>query len=60
MKTSNTEKITELATRIYNYIAPWDREDATIEDITKDIQTDPNAVIAYLLDQLEAIVSNDV
>lgn len=54
MKTMNNDKLTELATRIYNYIDPWDREDATVEDIARDITTNPNAVIDYLLDQLEA------
>ena len=54
MDKTNSNKLTELATRIYNYIAPWDREDRTIKDIEKDIQTNPSAVIDYLLDQLEA------
>lgn len=46
--------IKELAQRLFDYIAPWDREYNTVDDIADDMENNPVAVIEYLLDQLEA------
>jgi len=43
----------KLATRIFNYVDPWDRDYETVDDITNDIANDPEAVIEYLMDLLE-------
>jgi hypothetical protein len=43
----------KVAERIFNYIAPWDRDYETIDDIANDIENDPEAVIDYLMDLLE-------
>lgn len=45
--------IQKLAERIFNYIDPWDRDYETIVDIAEDIKNDPDAIIEYLMDQLE-------
>lgn len=47
--------IQKLAKRIYNYIAPWDRDYETVDDIANDIKNDPDLIIEYLMDQLEEI-----
>ena len=52
---NNTDKARELAQRIYDYTAPWDRDDETVEDIINDINTDPLAVIEYLLGIVEEV-----
>lgn len=46
---TDTNKVRELAQRIFDCTAPWDREDETVEDIENDINNDPLAVIEYLL-----------
>lgn len=46
--------IQQLAERIYNYVDPWDRDYETVDDIANDIKNDPETVIEYLLDLLEA------
>lgn len=47
-------KIQQLAERIYNYVDPWDRDYETVDDIANDIKNDPETVVEYLLDILEA------
>jgi len=47
-------KIQQLADRLYNFVDPWDRDYETVDDIANDIKTDPETVIEYLLDLLEA------
>jgi hypothetical protein len=43
----------KLAERIYNYVDPWDRDYATVDDIANDIKNDPETIIEYLMDLLE-------
>ena len=45
--------IQKLAERIYNYVAPWDRDYETVDDIVNDIKNDAPTVIEYLMDLLE-------
>lgn len=45
----------KLAERIFDYIPAWDRDYGTVDDIVKDIKNDPEAVIEYLMDQLEGV-----
>ena len=45
--------IMDLAKRLYNLVAPWDRDYETVDDIANDIENDPELVIEYLLDLLE-------
>lgn len=53
---TNNNTIQELAQRIYNYMAPWDREYKTVDDIAEDIKNDPAAVIQYLMDELQYLM----
>lgn len=48
-------ELMKLAERIYNYVAPWDRDYETVEDIFNDIKNDPALVIEYLMDLLEGM-----
>ena len=50
--TTNTN-ISKLAERLYDLIDPWDRDYKDINEIADDIKTDPETVIAYLLDVIE-------
>lgn len=43
----------QLAQRIYDITDPWDRDEATPENIAHDIKTDPLAVIEYLINLVE-------
>lgn len=45
----------QVAQRIYNYVAPWDRDYETVDDIVNDIKNDPTLVIEYLMDLLEGM-----
>ena len=45
-------KTIELARKIYEYTPPWDREN-TVEEIANIIDTDPGAIISYLVDIIE-------
>ena len=49
----NKVKIMDLATRLYNYVDPWERDYETVDDIANDIENDPDLIIEYLLDLLE-------
>ena len=42
--------INELATKIYNYLPPWEKQDATREDIKRDIEQHPIDVLMWLFD----------
>jgi len=46
-------RIYDLANKLYNLIAPWDRDYETVDDIANDIENDPDLIIEYLLDLLE-------
>ncbi len=46
-------KITELATRIYNNMEPWERVDTSIEETAEQIALHPIDCIEYLLNQME-------
>lgn len=46
---------TELAKRIFEISAPWDAADECIEDIERQIEEDPKAVINYLLDTIDTL-----
>ena len=43
------DRVTELANRIYELQAPWERE-YTPEEIAKELQNDPLSAVEYLLD----------
>ena len=43
----------KVASRIFNYVDPWDRDYETVEDIMHDIENDPLTVVEYLMDLLE-------
>lgn len=45
----------KLARRLYNFVDPWDRDYESAEDIAKDIESDPLAVIEYMMDLLEGV-----
>lgn len=46
-------KLKDLASRVFDLVAPWDREDETEESTAELIKSDPLAVIEFLLDQIE-------
>ena len=46
-------KIKELAERIYDTLAPWDKFDATLEETIECLKSDPLAAVEYLLDIVE-------
>lgn len=48
------ERIHDLASKLYYLIEPWDRDYETIDDIANDMENDPDLIIEYLLDLLEA------
>lgn len=47
------KKIKELAERLYNTLAPWDRIDTSIMEQEEVLRNDPLAAIEYLLDIVE-------
>ena len=49
----NEKKIKELAERLYNTLAPWDRVDTSIDEQEEVLRNDPLAAIEYLLDIVE-------
>lgn len=44
------KKIKELAERLYNTLAPWDRVDTSIKEQEEVLRNDPLAAIEYLID----------
>lgn len=50
------DKLTEVATRIYNLVDPWEREQ-TPEEIAEDIKNDPTGAISYLLDLIDELTA---
>lgn len=51
--TPEERKLRELAKRCFDLVAPWDREDGTEESTAELIKNDPQAVIEFLLDQID-------
>lgn len=43
--------IQELAEAIYNDLAPWERDLYTLDDVIKDLTSNPLDVIQYLVDR---------
>lgn len=52
-ETPEERKVKDLASRVFDLVAPWDREDETEESTAELIKNDPLAVIEFLLDQIE-------
>lgn len=50
---TDADKIEAAATRIYNFFAPWDIENATPEEIAQEIRKNPIDTILFLLDAVE-------
>ena len=49
-KATRTQKqIKELATDIYNELAPWERVDTSVKEIADTIKNDPLAVIENMV-----------
>jgi len=55
LKAVDKVEVMKQAERIYNYVAPWDRDYETVDDIANDIASDPVLVIEYLMDLLEGM-----
>lgn len=53
MFTTHTHDINDIATRIYDQIAPWDKESDTMDEIIRTLEDDPLAIIEDLLDTVE-------
>ena len=45
----------KLAERFFNYLDPWDRDYASVDEIANEIKNDPEAVIEYMMDLLEEV-----
>lgn len=52
-KYTHTHDIEDIATRIYDQMAPWDKESDTMDEITRTLDEDPLAIIENLLDMLD-------
>ena len=51
--TPDEKKLMEVATRLYNFMDPWESCDTTIEETAEEIRKHPLDAIIYLLDYLE-------
>jgi hypothetical protein len=49
-----TDKKQALAQRLFDFIPHWDREYETVDEAAEDIKNNPETIIEYLLDLLEA------
>ena len=49
----NPDKLKETATRLYNFMDPWERCETTPEETAEEIKKNPLDAINYLLDMLE-------
>ena len=48
--------IQELAEAIYNDLAPWEKDDCKLREITETLENDPLEVVKYLIERFIAEV----